>query len=396
MDDRSDFQDTQVETNIAPRLDNLNKDESSGSTLWISDKDKRPPSLSHSELDDGAQMDSGSSMARFRDPGIDWNVTQPMNYIPTQTLSAFASLERHSLAKPIERPTSTMETNPSTFSEGKNYLDFQQAYNTNALVHPNVFDDNTFHDMRPFVYDSTTEMPINGYQPRRRRVSLANGQISKLINYEASSQYNGLDDDNDEYEQFSPQQNNSPMISQEGMPFDYNVEGIGSGPNMLNVASTDRSIDASLHEPLVQAPSGAPKSTNLQQQGRPPTTEMPYLDHQFIYNNEIVPNPSHGPLPGSTAWKKERSLERNRIAAFKSRQRKRQAHQNLQETIGNQEKHIKELSNKVEKYEKVFERCKAYLSQRKEDTGSIFGLLKLFDDIDSLDIKDIQTLKIED
>lgn len=399
MNDGSDFQDTQVERNIVPQLEGLNKGHSPGSTLWISDRNKHPPSMTHRQLDDSAEMDSGNSMDRFRDHGIDWNVTQPMNYMSTQSQSALASLERHPLAKPVERPTSTMETSQNTLSGSKSYLDFQQAHNINALIHPNIFDDSTFHDMSPIEYDSTTDMPFNGYQPRRRRVSIANGQISKLINFEASSHYDRLDDHNDEYERVSStQQNNSPIISHEDIPFDYNnEESMGPGPNMLNVASTNRSINAAIQEPLVQDSSGgASKSPNHEQQGRPLPAEMPFLDQQFIYNNGVVPNANHSPLPGSTAWKKERSLERNRIAAFKSRQRKRQAHQNLQETIIKQEQHIKNLSKKIEKYEKVFERCKSHLFHKKEDAGSVLGLLKLFNDIDSLDVKDIQTLKIED
>ncbi|KAH3669080.1 hypothetical protein OGAPHI_001676 [Ogataea philodendri] len=53
----------------------------------------------------------------------------------------------------------------------------------------------------------------------------------------------------------------------------------------------------------------------------------------LLYNNEVIFNPNAGPIHGTTAWKKQRILERNRIAASKCRQKKKVRQEKLQHDI---------------------------------------------------------------
>lgn len=54
--------------------------------------------------------------------------------------------------------------------------------------------------------------------------------------------------------------------------------------------------------------------------------------HSLVYNNEIIFDASNGKqcIPGTNAWKKQKILERNRIAASKCRAKKKQVQRKLQ------------------------------------------------------------------
>ncbi|KAK8440418.1 hypothetical protein B9J08_03520 [Candidozyma auris] len=82
---------------------------------------------------------------------------------------------------------------------------------------------------------------------------------------------------------------------------------------------------------------------------------VPPPNHQLIYNNEVIYSADGGPIPGTAAWKKERLLERNRIAASKCRQRKKQAQQQLQNNISKYEREMKEQRQTLDRYEKLLE-----------------------------------------
>lgn len=113
---------------------------------------------------------------------------------------------------------------------------------------------------------------------------------------------------------------------------------------------------------------------------------VPPPNHQLIYNDEVIFNPNNGPIPGTAAWKKERLLERNRIAASKCRQRKKQAHLKLQDNIS---KFEKELQSKTDSINNLIKIIKFYNKNLKNyfETGNDDDLqeLKKYIEIDDLE-----------
>lgn len=73
---------------------------------------------------------------------------------------------------------------------------------------------------------------------------------------------------------------------------------------------------------------------------------------QLIYNNQVIFNPDGGPIHGTSAWKKQKLLERNRVAASKCRQRKKSAQEKLRMDVERYVKENGDLLNKVSRMEK--------------------------------------------
>lgn len=82
---------------------------------------------------------------------------------------------------------------------------------------------------------------------------------------------------------------------------------------------------------------------------------VPPPNHQLIYNDEVIYNPNNGPLPGTAAWKRDRLLERNRMAATKCRQRKKQAQQQLVDDLKDMRSENDQLRAQLDTYEKFFQ-----------------------------------------
>lgn len=183
-----------------------------------------------------------------------------------------------------------------------------QSHSTFAgIPFHNPFDISSYPITNPPIFDLTMMLPYlsNDGQPRRRRISISNGQIGQIINHEAF-----IDDSSSDGGVSQPPPQPSPAPAPAPAQTDFNVE------------------------PLF--PAGVP----------PP-------NHQLIYNNEVIYNPNNGPIPGTSAWKKERLLERNRIAASKCRQRKKQAQLQLQSSISKYEKELDSANAHVKKLDQL-------------------------------------------
>ncbi|KAG7699137.1 hypothetical protein KL930_002076 [Ogataea haglerorum] len=73
------------------------------------------------------------------------------------------------------------------------------------------------------------------------------------------------------------------------------------------------------------------KKTKADEENDLHVNEQGVPQQQLFYNNEVIFNPNAGPIHGTSAWKKQRILERNRIAAFKCRQKKKVQQEKLQQ-----------------------------------------------------------------
>lgn len=273
-----------------------------------------------------------------------------------------------------------------------------------GLPHHLSFDFNLYPITNPPIFDSTFMLPYNGTDgvPRRRRISISNGQIGQIINHEAiyanedtdqesvppSTGYDGLIDTFTQH-QHTPQQNSVVMNSFQGSVVQHDVGHVAVNSD----TSRQNSVD-----PITGA-AGVP----------PP-------NHQLIYNNEVIYNPNNGPIPGTAAWKKERLLERNRIAASKCRQRKKQAQQQLQNNItkyeeelnmhksriGKYELQISLQKRKIAKYERVFKSYNALLANHLavcDVSGNDLNAYKLkvflkYANIDDITDNDLHNLTI--
>lgn len=122
--------------------------------------------------------------------------------------------------------------------------------------------------------------------------------------------------------------------------------------------------DANQRHSVVYWPDGENESNSA-----PGTTTRPAIgsrikvnkdgvpEKPLIYNNEVIFNPNAGPIPGTAAWKRQRILERNRIAASKCRQKKKNLQRRLQqdvETLRKKNQYLEEvllaLTGKVSSY----------------------------------------------
>lgn len=250
---------------------------------------------------------------------------------------------------------------------------FRTAGSFTGLAFHNPFDMNSYPITNPPILDSTV-LPYGDLNGRHRRISISNGQIGQIVNHEAFF----MDEDSfDDLNDLSPYPvPNVPPAAHDHRMMLYDME---SGPK-----------SSQLHHPqytLVPAPPRGPVVTSAHHQQAPrnqfrpvqdngpvsdlatpapPVTQseasgqsldvagVPPPNHQLLYNNEVIFNPNNGPIPGTAAWKKERLLERNRIAASKCRQRKKHAQQQLQDNMNKSQKKIKDQADRLVKYEKLF------------------------------------------
>lgn len=257
----------------------------------------------------------------------------PLPVDPTKTkVEAVADHERslnalhgHASTFPIESQQPVPQNLPQQFT----------------LPFHNPFDFNSYPMTNPPLFDSTMMVPytLSDGVPRRRRLSISNGQIGQITNHEAS-----LDTRANE---------NNDRTSGTIRP--------GS------VAPLDRSdFPLEVQQPTPDGDGATPVNAA----GVPPP------NHLLIYNNEVIFNPNDGPIPGTAAWKRERLLERNRIAASKCRQRKKQAQQNLQESISKYEKLLEESEHQVERYQVLVTKFKEVIKQTIDSKGADLSALE--------------------
>lgn len=245
---------------------------------------------------------------------------------------------------------------------------YRTAGSFTGLAFHNPFDMNSYPITNPPILDSTV-LPYGDLGGRHRRISISNGQIGQIVNHEALFMDEDLFDDLNDLSPF-PAPNVQPSAEDPRMVL-YGLDngpksGQGQGPQYASVPAPPRGpvITSAHHQQAPRNQYRVQDSLLTSTTPVPPVSDVsgqsldmagvPPPNHQLIYNNEVIFNPNNGPIPGTAAWKKERLLERNRIAASKCRQRKKHAQQQLQDNMTKSQKKIKDQADRLVKYEKLF------------------------------------------
>lgn len=263
-----------------------------------------------------------------------------------------------------------------------------------GLAFHNPFEMNSYPITNPPILDSTMYLPYTSESgvPRRRRISISNGQIGQIVNHEAFFMDEDLLDDFTEFPPYQPPAA-APAPSQPQQRTPRLVEPMMRTSDERILMDDAEIVPMFVPPPHPTAPAPLPPALvpydpdhDANMAGVPPP------NHQLIYNNEVIYNPNNGPIPGTAAWKKERLLERNRVAASKCRQRKKQAQQQLQDNMDRHERKISDQASRLKKYEAVLRRYNAVISaQLDADPSGPLAVLapllgKLVDDISPADL----------
>ncbi|KAK6455973.1 uncharacterized protein RJT20DRAFT_134749 [Scheffersomyces xylosifermentans] len=304
-----------------------------------------------------------------------------------------------------------------------------QSPNIGASLFPfhNPFDISSYPITNPPLFDSTMALPYFSSDgvPRRRRISISNGQIGQIVNHEAFFEDDVLDVGMTFSEQHTPL--NIPLrqsFQQQSVPQQQPGQNVQQNISGRQQQQQQPSVSASVQQLLIdtygnnQNPIPGTGNTFANQQQQPqqhlqvpqsqgstkPSSAGPGLpeslsnaagvpppNHQLIYNNEVIYNPNNGPIPGTAAWKKERLLERNRIAASKCRQRKKQAQLQLQGNVTKMEHKLREEQIRLQKYEKLFSLYNKVLSEHFDNGGSLDKLRKFvsINDVNKIELDEI-------
>ncbi|QOU18240.1 hypothetical protein BRETT_005302 [Brettanomyces bruxellensis] len=156
--------------------------------------------------------------------------------------------------------------------------------------------------------------PAVAYPPApRRRLSISNGQIGQISmivhRSEAQGEQTRASDENLVSDEDLGKSRRSDL-----MPHVQNSQG-------TSVPVAHVSASGGMERPRVPNRS----EIEVDKDGVP--------KRQLIYNNEVIFNPNAGPIPGTAAWKRQRILERNRIAASRCRQKKKNLQKRLQQDV---------------------------------------------------------------
>lgn len=284
-----------------------------------------------------------------------------------------------------------------------NNFHYQFDFNNLPMTNPPLFDQSMFYNFNQ-----------GGPPTLRRRISISNGQIGQIINHEAifDENYDLISDaptpveltqpqSKDDFNQSLPinQSINQPFLDSKLNYVDYNQKVVPNVPQQQfpaqlppnPVSTSSNTATATSQPPTVPSTGGVtgPPNGSATTQTTQPSTQnssekdhtsfagVPPPHHQLIYNNEVIFNPNGGPVPGTAAWKRDRLLERNRIAASKCRQRRKQAQQQLLDDVKELKDENEILKAKLENYEKLVKLMKNFFGQNS--TGVSFDSIDNFD-----------------
>ena len=313
-----------------------------------------------------------------------------------------------------------------------NFAMFPSYMQAHSLMDPSI-QESLSPFFQPFGVDSShfpmTNPPIfqsalatDSFNPRRRRISISNGQIGQL----------GEDEDNVEsiyYSQPPPMppmrssqmQTNNSRVKMESLLTHGNSNNndnsnsnsnsnSGNGNDNRNVSNSGNNNNNSDGRSVaynmtlgVNSGNFAPSTSQLyaskmsfqqlQQESKsfgqsveePPAGPMTRefgqnsayameMSTQGSDASSVKSNGSHKSsdrhaLPGTAAWKRARLLERNRIAASKCRQRKKIAQEQLQKDVVVLKNSNKIMKSKLEFYQKLVTKFKRFMELHMESCG---------------------------
>lgn len=327
--------------------------------------------------------------------------------------------------------TSTVATDPERRSSSFSSMFPGHQFFPNH--HP--FDFNSYPMTNPPIYDSTMAIPYNEKFPRRRRLSISNGQIGQIINHEAffyDEQSNHMEDYRGSVghlNHFNEARNTQPQFQEPFQPqqmdphlhsshphFNAQIPSYlgersarSNAPAMVNTRGAETFVAAqpphskpflardddpsSKREPIspISAPDTA-KQIKVEPSDHLFAAGVPPPNHLLIYNNEVIYNPNDGPIPGTAAWKKQRLLERNRIAALKCRQRKKQVQMQMQQNVSMFEQEVEEKDRLLQKYAKLMNLYNMCLREYFANGNADSELLELKElvNLESIDQYDVE------
>ncbi|SCV99935.1 LAFE_0B05776g1_1 [Lachancea fermentati] len=236
----------------------------------------------------------------------------------------------------------------------------------------------------PPIFQSSLANYSDG--PRRRRISISNGQISQL---------------GDETGNFDDLYYNQPP------PLPQRQEFMSAKAATQNNAMDVKIAPAHPPHPFVQQPTGLvtqplevqpaqmPSDIEIkdetfgeQHDSRSANMMSPFSSQHnqnthFEQRTRRVSN--HEPLPGTAAWKRARLLERNRIAASKCRQRKKVAQQQLQKDVVELSKENREMRRKLDYYEKLVSKFKKFTEIHMSSCGGSKDQLNMIEEMLKID-----------
>lgn len=239
---------------------------------------------------------------------------------------------------------------------------------TNNLNQFSNFEFSNYPMTNPPLFDQTMFINYNqsGNPIPGRRISISNGQIGQIVNHEAIYNDSFFDDPFDDQEiSRSASVNKSsqlPNIDQSRVFPRHLPQPPQADAPSLSVALLDQPLDQlplpNNLAPQVQVsysvPAGGDQINNPKSADHALYAGVPPSNYQLIYNNEVIYNPNNGPVPGTAAWKKDRLLERNRVAASKCRRRKKEAQRQLIDDLKEVKADNLKLQNKIKHYKKLF------------------------------------------
>ncbi|CCF55691.1 hypothetical protein KAFR_0A02550 [Kazachstania africana CBS 2517] len=214
----------------------------------------------------------------------------------------------------------------------------------------------------PPIFQSA--LPVSDEPVRRRRISISNGQIGQLgedietVDNIYNTQPPPLPR---QYHQNHSRSNSN--ANGDNHPQNFPINPIPWQNNHNN--GSNNNINTNSHDPLYMqqaVPQHQQQYMPQQQRQFNPQFAAQHQQQQYAQQQQKQNHEDYGdePMPGTTAWKRARLLERNRIAASKCRQRKKIQQLQLQKDFNKLSSENKILKKKLNYYEKLILKFKKF------------------------------------
>ena len=314
-------------------------------------------------------------------------------------LSQLSSTRKSAPSDSTTAPTNTANiANTASLNKQMYFMNMNMNNNPHALNDPSIME-SLSPFFQPFGVDVAhlpmtnppifqSSLPGCDEPIRRRRISISNGQISQLgedietLENLHNTQpppmpnfhnYNGLNQ--------TKNVSNKPIYNQAApvtIP-QYNAKKDSNHTKNSTLGDQNTTYPKNQQHNFVNEPSkNAPAESISDLEGMTtfaPTTEGENMGKSSLRESHSNPsftsksqeshlnlgaNTQGNPIPGTTAWKRARLLERNRIAASKCRQRKKVAQLQLQKEFNEIKDENRILQKKLNYYEKLISKFKKF------------------------------------
>ncbi|GME78157.1 unnamed protein product [Ambrosiozyma monospora] len=233
----------------------------------------------------------------------------------------------------------------------------QQQQNANVLTGNEIVLTEQYTQEGPNSVPNDVQMTSPFPPPPRRRFSISNGQIGQISMMVHKGHYEDDEDLDEQQQQQLEQQQFDQQSQQQQQPQQQQL-----GPPVQ--MGYQQPPPHSQQMPMGGKPSGLMSNQDIKIDE---STGVP--KHPLLYNNEVIFNPNGGPIPGTSAWKRQKILERNRIAASKCRQKKKVLQEKLQHDVGKLSKENDVLAEKNAFLERMLLAVKRSVRLYSEQSG---------------------------